>query len=934
MEILTKRHNSKIEATTNQALLLSQDAKLLETPPEGLSEVEAASRLNRFGLNSIANAPSKPLIVRFAANFTHLMALLLWAGGIIGFLAQMPQLGFAIWAVNLINGAFSFWQEYRAGKATEALRNLLPTFATVIRGGHEITIPAENLVPGDIMLLSEGNHISADGRLLEENELRVDQSPLTGESRPVRKICQSPNGNNLNPVEKPNLVLAGTSVITGSGRAVVFATGMQTQFGKIAQLTQNVAETPSPLQKELNRVTRTITLLSTALGTLFFGLAILMAGVDLAQSFIFAMGMVVAFVPEGMLPTVTLSLAMGVQRIARRNALVKRLSAVETLGCTSVICTDKTGTLTKNEMTVCDLWAGGQPYSVTGTGYSPQGQILKEGNPVNPQASGDLHSLLMGALLCNDAQLVPPDDDASYWKERGDPTEAALEVVALKGGLDYTEERRRVPRLREIPFDPSRKRMSTVHQEGDKRVAYIKGAPEVVVGLCNYIQINDEVVPMTEAWGARIVAVNNEYAGASLRVLAVARRVLPETLDWKACRKAEIEQDLIFLGLTAMIDPPRPEVAEAVARCQAAGIKIIMITGDYELTAQSIARRLGLIKNPACRVITGSQLSQMSENELREALKGEVIFARVSPEHKLRVVSALQDLGNVVAVTGDGVNDAPALKKADIGVAMGLAGTDVAKEAADMILTDDNFASIVNAIEEGRAIFSNIRKFAVYVFNSNMAEAVPFILMLFSRGAIPLPLTVMQVLSIDLGTDMVPAIGLGAELPESGVMQQPPRSLKEPLLTRRLLVKALLWYGMIESVAAISAYFFLNWRYGWPGLPLAAEGTQVYQLATTITLAGVVATQVGAVFGCRTETNSAFKIGFFTNRLVLVGVGFELVLLVLLVYLPFSHQLFNTAPLDAIDWLYVFAWTPVIFLLDEIRKLVKRHQLASKAPLL
>lgn len=927
---VTRTEFPEVEIANNQIIISFEPDELLKTPPEGLSGAEAASRLSRFGPNSIANAPKKSLFIRFAANFTHLMAILLWAGGLVGFLAQMPQLGLAIWAVNIINGAFSFWQEYRAGKATEALRKLLPTFATVLREGQEASIPAEALVPGDLMLLSEGNHISADGRLLEENELRVDQSTLTGESRPVRKVCQAPNGNNLNPAEKPNLVLAGTSVITGSGRAVVLATGMQTQFGKIAQLTQNVPETPSPLQKELNRVTRTITILSVGLGTLFFGLAIMLAGVDLAQSFIFAMGMVVAFVPEGMLPTVTLSLAMGVQRIARRNALVKRLSAVETLGCTTVICTDKTGTLTKNEMTVCNLWAAGHSYTVTGTGYSPEGQLLNNGGPVAAPVTGDLHSVMLGVVLCNDAQLVPPEDGTANWKERGDPTEAALEVVALKGGLDYHEERLRVPRLREIPFDPNRKRMSTVHQKGSKRVAYVKGAPESILTLCNYIQVENEVIPMTKAWADRALAVNNEYARASLRVLAVAGRTLPDDLDWKNCPKAEIEQDLVFLGLAAMMDPPRPEVAEAVARCQAAGIKIVMITGDYELTAQSIAYKLGLVKNPACQVITGSQLSRMSTNELAAALQGEVIFARVSPEHKLRVVSTLQELGNVVAVTGDGVNDAPALKKADIGVAMGMAGTDVAKEAADMILTDDNFASIVNAIEEGRAIYSNIRKFALYVFTSNMPEAVPFVMLLFSRGAIPLPLTVMQVLSIDLGTDMVPAIGLGSELPEKGVMTHPPRSLKEPLLNKSLLMKALLWYGMIESVAAISAYFFLNWRFGWPGVPLAAEGTNVYQLATTMTLAGVVATQVGAVFARRTETSSIFKTGFFTNRLVLIGVGFELVLLFLLIYAPFCNEIFNTAPLDGIDWLYLLALTPLILVVDELRKLIKRRKANPK----
>ena len=385
-----------------------------------------------------------------------------------------------------------------------------------------------------------------------------------------------------------------------------------------------------------------------------------------------------------------------------------------------------------------------------------------------------------------------------------------------------------------------------------------------------------------------------------------------------------IERDLIFLGLAAMMDPPRPEVAEAVQQCHSAGIRVIMITGDYGLTAESIARRIGILKTSHPKVITGVDLDDLDDQALEEALRQEVIFARVAPEHKLRVVTALKEMGEIVAVTGDGVNDAPALKKADIGVAMGLAGTDVAKEAADMILTDDNFASIVHAVEEGRAVYTNIRKFAVYVFNSNMAEAVPFVVFLFSRGLIPLPMTVMQVLSIDLGTDMVPAMGLGTEPPEAGIMKRPPRSQKEPLLNARLLAKALFWYGMIESVASMSAYFFLNWLHGWPGVPLAPEGTLTYQMATTMTLAGVVVTQVGAVMGCRTDRTSIFRIGFFTNRLVLWGIAVELTLLGILIYTPFLQPIFNTAPIGLREWAYLFAWTPVIFLLDELRKVILR----------
>jgi len=916
-----------------QALPVSEVYRVLAAQPQGLAQAQVEDRLRRFGRNVIRKEKGTPLILKFLANFTHLMAILLWAGGLVGFLARLPQLGFAIWTVNLINGGFSFWQEFKAEKATEALRRLLPIQARVLRDGQERQIEAEELVPGDLMILGEGDQISADGRLIQEAELRVDQSTLTGESHAVRKTQEAVLRTDLGRTEIPNLVFAGTTVAAGTGRALVLATGMDTEFGKIAHFTQTVGEDQSPLQKELGRVTKMVTVLATSIGGFFFVLAIFLAGVEVTESFIFAMGMVVAFVPEGMLPTVTLSLAMGVQRMAQRHALVKKLSAVETLGCTTVICTDKTGTLTENEMTVSNLWLASQQLTVTGVGYAPDGQIMDASRQAPTPVGGDLRDLLVAAGLCNNARLLPPKGDlasvgardARRWTVLGDPTEAALRVVALKGGLDLETEALRAPRLRELPFESRRKRMSTVHRpagtppaDAPALVAYVKGAPKEMVDLCTSVRLGGQDHPLDDALRAQIISANDEYARHGLRVLAMAMRRLPEG---RASHKPEvIERDLTFLGLAAMMDPPRPEVAEAVEKCHRAGIRIIMITGDYGLTAESVARRSGILRGLQPRIISGADLDTMDEKALQTALEKEVIFARVAPEHKLKVVSALREMGHIVAVTGDGVNDAPALKKADIGVAMGIAGTDVAKEAADMVLTDDNFASIVNAVEEGRAVYNNIRKFAVYVFNSNMAEAVPFVVMLFSRGMIPLPLTVMQVLAIDLGTDMVPAIGLGAEPPEVGIMDRPPRSQREPLLTRGLLARALFWYGMIESVAGMSAYFFLNWLHGWPGASLAPEGTTLYRMATTMTLAGVVASQVGAVFGCRTDRASIFSIGFRTNRLVLVGIAVELVVLGLLTYVPFLHGVFNTAPLGLREWIYVFAWAPIILLADELRK--------------
>lgn len=905
------------------AASLPEVYKRLGSRPEGLTAAEIKERQSRFGRNRIFKVKGKPLILKLLANFTHLMALLLWIGGVVGFIAKMPQLGLAIWSVNVINGLFSFWQEYKAEKATEALLRLLPPYARVLREGAEQSVLAEDLVPGDLMLLAEGDRISADGRLVEAAELRVDQSTFTGESQPVAKTDEADLRTKMTLAEVPDLVFAGTSVATGVGKAVVFATGMNTEFGKIAHLTQTIVDAPSPLQKELDRVTKVVTAMALSIGILFFILAVFLAGVNLAAGFIFAMGMIVAFVPEGLLPTVTLSLAMGVQRMAKRNAIIKKLSSVETLGCTTVICTDKTGTLTENEMTVRALWVGGQRLTVTGTGYEAEGQILAEDQSIPSPADVDLHQILVAAGLCNDARLLPPTDGSNHWTELGDPTEAALRVVALKGGVNLDDELRRLPRLRELPFDSHRKRMSTVHRgpEGAS-LAYVKGSPKEILDLSTHIQVNGQIAPLAVDSRTQIVAVIDEYARNGLRVLAFARRSLPPDLE--VPKPETVERDLTFLGLIAMIDPPRPEAAEAVQKCHRAGIRVIMITGDYGLTAENIARNIGIIRTFPTQIIAGPELEQMSDEVLKRHLGGEVIFARVAPEQKLRVVTALKEMGQVVAVTGDGVNDAPALKQADIGVAMGVTGTDVAKEAADMILTDDNFASIVNAIEEGRAVYSNIRKFAMYVFNSNMAEAVPFIVMLFSRGGIPLPLTVMQVLAIDLGTDMLPAIGLGSETPVEGIMDRPPRSRKEPLLNMSLIVRALFWYGLLESLAAMSAYFFLNWQQGWPGVTLAQEGTMAYRMATTMAFATIVAAQVGAVFGCRTDRTSVFKIGLFSNRLVLAGIVVELSILGLLMYVPFLQRAFNTAPLGLVEWAFVLAWMPIIFLADELRKVILR----------
>ncbi|MDD7795503.1 cation-translocating P-type ATPase [Clostridium sp. 'White wine YQ'] len=905
----------------------------------GLTMEQAVEYQKEQGKNVIDEKKKKSVLLIFLGNFTHLMAVLLWVGGIVAFFAGMPELAVAIWLVNVINGIFSFWQEHRASKATDALRNMLPSYARVIRNGEEQKILSEDLVIGDIVLLEEGDKISADARLIECSDLQVNQSTLTGESNPVRKVKDAVLKDDLTLAEIPNLIFAGTSVSEGNGKAIVIEIGMKTEFGKIAGLTQNMEKEDSPLQKEMNRLTKQISIIAIAFGVFFFIAALFLVNEPIASSFIFSLGMIVAFIPEGLLPTVTLSLAMAVQRMSKRNALVKTLSSVETLGSTTVICTDKTGTLTQNEMTVSNLWLINKEFKVTGVGYGPEGDIFEGNKKVKAEDDKDLKLLLTGAALCSNARLLPPSEESSRYTVLGDPTEACLGVVAEKAGINMHEQAELTPRLRELPFESRRKRMTTIHElqeeiEGTKRIAYIKGAPKEIMKLSETIRINGEVKAITDKMRDEIMKANDGYAREGLRVLAVAYRLLHKDdnipVAMSAYTPENIEKDLVFVGLIVMADPPRPEVSDAVEECRRAGIRIVMITGDYGLTAESIAKRIGIVKGNNPRVVSGLELEELSDEKLKEYLKDEIIFARVAPEQKLRVVTNLQQMGEIVAVTGDGVNDAPALKKADIGVAMGIAGTDVAKEAADMILTDDNFASIVHAIEEGRAVYSNIRKFMLYILNSNVPEAVPSAMFLFSRGAIPLPLTVMQILTIDLGTDMLPALGLGTEKPEKGVMNEPPRNQKEPLLNKKLVIKAFLWYGMLGSITSAISYFFINFQNGWPKVPLAGGDNPIYIKATAMTLAAIVFSQVGAVFNCRTEKQSVFKVGIFSNKQVNFGVIFEIFLISALVYLPLFQSIFHTAALDLSDCLLLFIWPPLILLVEEVRKAIFRRKKFKK----
>ena len=900
----------------------------LHTTSTGLSQQEASTRLAKYGENTITREKQASQLLIFLKNFTSVMAILLWVSGFVAILSGTLELGIAIWLVNIINGIFSYWQEHEAQKATNSLMKMLPTYTQVYRDGKLQQVNATQIVPGDVFNLQAGNAVPVDARLIKATSVQVDQSALTGESVPESKKVAFDAGQG--EFAESNLVYAGTTVGAGTATAVAFATGMHTEFGQIAALTQQQKRSLSPLQLELNRLTKQISLIAISLGVLFFVAAIFFVHYPVAQSFIFALGMIVAFIPEGLLPTVTLSLAQGVQRMAKKHALLKDLNSVETLGETTVICSDKTGTLTQNQMTVDHVWTPAHTYTVTGQGYVNNGEIQLNGQPIHYGSDPDLDLLIRLVAFNNDTEVEPAKGKARP-KILGTPTEASLVILAQKSGIDTNAYTQKFPRLKELPFDSDRKRMTTIHQHDPQTLSICtKGSLSDLLPHCDTIQENGKVRPLTQADKDAIDAANRKYAALGLRSIATAYREIPQAadkekqLDGLTIETAETK--LTFVGLAIMSDPPRPEIYAAIKKCHNASIKIIMVTGDSSLTAKSIAVKIGLTSDKA-RVVTGTELDAMSKADLKQALAGEIIFARVAPEQKYKIVSTLQEMGEIVASTGDGVNDAPALKKADIGVAMGVTGTDVAKDAADMILTDDNFASIVAAIEEGRTVYSNIQKFLIYILNSNLPEAVPSALFLFSRGAIPLPLTVMQILTVDLGTDMMPALGLGSEKAEPGIMDKPPRARNAHLMSRTVLWKAFAWYGLIASIISSGAYFFVNHLDGWPAHGLATSGS-TYVMATTMTLAAIIFCQIAAAMNCRTENASVFKVGLFANRLVWFGIIFEIFLLALLSYTPFLQELFHTGPLGLTDWIFLAIIPIPLFLIEEGRKWLNRRRLA------
>ncbi len=931
----------------------------LATSPEGLSSGEAAARQNLYGSNVLSKEDGKASWQKLLIHAAHPLAGMLWAAGAIAFLAREPVLGFVIWILVLVNSGFSYWRERRTEQAMQALRNLLPVYAHVVRDGVEADIPASQLVPGDVLVLAEGDHIPADARIVEAYGLRTNNAVLTGEASPARKTADASFRDDISEIERPNLVFAGTSVVSGTGRAVVYGTGMLSQFGRIAHLTQVVREEPSPIQVELLRTTRVISLIALGLGGAVFVVGAFEVGLDLYSAFLLALGIIVAAVPEGLPATMTLTLAMAGQRLSQRNVLVKKLSVLETLGTVSTICTDKSGTLTQNQMTVKEIWAGGQRWQVTGVGYEPKGNILSEVRSLPTRDT--LQFLLSAGLLCNNSRLSPPSKHNPLWTALGDQTEAALRVAALKGGVDNEALNRVLPRVHELPFDARRKRMSTVHHSQDGAglswfqhwrtsadqiqgaasvVAFVKGAPREVLELCTRILVGEDICELDNHWREQILSQQDDYARRGLRVLALASRFLPPRSG--AYTTAGVERDLTFLGLMAMLDPARPEVAEAIRICKQAGIRIVMITGDYGLTAESLARRTGMLDGDETSIITGAELDGMSDEELQTRLDQEVVYARMTPEHKLRLVSAFQSRGEVVAVTGDGVNDAPALRKADIGIAMGLAGTDVAREAADVILVSDNFAAIVNAIEEGRAVYDNLRKFMTYIFASNVPEVLPFLLTALIN--IPLALTVRQILAIDLITDMLPGLALGTEKPEPDIMRRPPRRRNQPLIDRGLLLRAFAWLGPIEAILAFSGFFLVHIIYG-ESLPVLFSGERLLNIqavlaalqqdpaypasiaAVTIFHAGVVMAQVGNAFAVRSEVHRGRSLGWLSNRFLLAGVGVEIGLIMLLIYVRPLADIFQHVPFPPIFWLWLMFFPGILYGLEWIRKNIVRKRL-------
>ena len=874
-----------IDAREPVALLLRD----LRSATAGLTSREAARRLLVSGPNALPAPGRKQWPLALLRQVIHPLALLLWVAAGLAWFAGTPSLTYAIVGVILLNGALAFFQEQQAERAVEALGKYLPAQASVLRDGIAKAVPAVDVVPGDVLMIAEGDRVPADARLID-GTVDVDSSMLTGESAPVTRTADALD-DAARPLESPVLVFSGTVCVAGAAHAIVHATGRHTEIGRIASLTARVGHEESPLERQVRRVAWLIAAVAVVVGIGFLPLGV-MAGLSWSAAFVFAIGLLVANVPEGLLPTITLALAAGVRSMAKEGALVKRLSAVETLGSTTVICTDKTGTLTRNAMHVEEV-------------RDSRGEPVTEPGPLADTLA-----------RCSSADLTA---------NTGDPTELALLVFAAEHSAGLLPAGRDSARKTLYPFDPRLKRMSTVDDTGAGVLTVAsKGAPEQLVPRCTTaLDASGHELPLTAEDREQVAALVDTMAGRALRVLAVAHRVAASV----PLSRDEAESGLCLLGLVGLVDPPRPEVAAAVADCHTAGITVHVVTGDNGITAAEIARRVGI---RADRVISGDELAAMPEPILDEVLtaEGEVVFARAAPEDKLRIADALRDCGEVVAMTGDGVNDAPALRRADIGVAMGIGGTDVAKEAATVVLTDDNFATIVAGVREGRRVYDNVRKFVLYIFAHAVPEVLPFLLFAVSGGMIPLPLTVLQILAIDLGTETLPALALGREPAEPGLMSRRPRRRSEGVVSGRMLLRAWGIMGLLSGVLVLAAFFAVLYAAGWhPGADVSAGAPlhHAYLQATTASFTAIVFCQLGTAFAARTERVSLRAVGLTTNRLLLAGIAFELVFAAALVYVPWLQELFGTAALPAWVIALMMPMPVLVWGADELFRRATRH---------
>jgi potassium/sodium efflux P-type ATPase len=906
----------------------------LRSSPDGLSTTQAKIRLEEYGPNVLPSAKRPHPAEKFLAQFKNLFNAVLLIASLLSFLSGWVysdltsfQMGFAILGVVLANACFSVIQEYRAEKAVQAIASLIPANAKVLRDSELKELNVADIVPGDVIALEEGDRVPADARLISAFETSVDNSILTGESEPQRRFATITPGTAIESItEFHNIVFSGTTIVSGVAKAIVLKTGKDTQFGKIVSLSRGVKEPPSRLQKEIDYMAKVDFVVAVIVGGVFFAVAGLLVKLTVLDSLFFAIAVMIALVPEGFQLTVSLSLALTALAMSKRNVVVKRLSSVETLGSATVMCIDKTGTITSGEMMLKELWANGEIFEVTGDGFSPDGFVTVEGRRVTSAERPHIVSLFEVSAFCNNARLNPPSDRIPRWTVLGDPTDGAFAVFAGKGDFNVSEAMAHNPRIGLIPFDSKRRLMTSISKAPNgKTLAYTKGASRELLPRCSRIFLDNEYKPLDDSMREMVEEQIEAFASKGFRVLGMASRVLPE--DVKQFDSEIVEKDLTFLGLAALFDPPRPLIEKAVSEARSAGIQVIMVTGDHELTAEAIAKRVGIITSQQPVVVSGYELSRATDSDLSRMLDNrEIVFARTTPEQKLQIVRALKSRGETVAVTGDGVNDAPALIQAEVGIAMGVGGTDVARESADMVLLDDNFVSLIEGVKLGRAMFDNLKKFVYYVFTHNWAELVAFVAFVLLQ--VPLPLLVVQVLAIDLGMDVFPSLALIMEPPEPDVMGRPPRRFGSRLIGSATLLRSL-YVGAIVGVSCL-VWAFHTWTTGgWAFGQTSVADPTVYAKGTTVVLAGIMAGQLGNFFSARTSSQSAFRLSPFRNKWLFLGIVAQIGILVSIVYIPIIQQVFRTASLSWTDWVILYSLAPLVLLVEETRKLLTRRLIAT-----